>query len=144
MSAYLRPALAAAIVWYALGMPGLPVTPGGGGAAPYAGTLSALHTASRSMESKDKEGLSEALSAVAAMIRDDRLDAIKTTSDIQRMIETGLDFGYSTFQVKKYPAVGQAVQDEISKAVGTQEGTADAAIKAKVAGVIEEAARAVR
>jgi hypothetical protein len=138
--ALVRAAVAAAVLWYVFAggtVPGVVSTP-------YTGPLTALHSAAASMESKDKQGLSEALLAIAKMIADDRLGSIKTNADLQKMVEVGLDFGYSTFQVKRYPAVAQAVQAEISKAVGSDAGPVDVATKSRASAALEEAARAIR
>jgi hypothetical protein len=136
----IRLILAAGIVWYALGGS----LPSVGPVATYTGPLTALHTAARSMDPKDREGLSEALQALGKMVSDDRMGAIKTTADVQTFIETGLNFGYSTFQTKQYPTVAQYLQDEISKVVGGIEGPADAAVKSRVSAALDDASRAVR
>jgi hypothetical protein len=96
------------------------------------------------MDAHDRQGLSEALAAIGKMVRDDRMGSIKTAADIQKMIEVGLDFGYSTFQVKTYPEVAQAVQAEVSKAVGADDSPADSAAKSRAATAIEEIGRAVQ
>ena len=133
---------AGAIVWYALGMPGVssPTAP----VAPYTGSQTAVHSVSRSMDAKDREGLSAALTAIGAMLKDDRMDAVKTAEDVQKIIQVGLNFGYSTFQVKSYPQVAQAVQDEIAKVVGAESGSIDSGKKSKIGDAVAELGRAVR
>jgi hypothetical protein len=105
----LRIAAAAGLVWYAVNMDATP-TGGGGSAKPLAGVSS--------MERVDREGLSEALAAIARIVEDDRLKAMKTTADAKEAIEVMLSYGYSAFQVKKYPGVAAEVQDALADAVG--------------------------
>jgi hypothetical protein len=148
MSGYLRPALAAAIVWYALGMPGLPVTPGGGGGGtvPYAGTLSALHAASRSMDAADRASLSEALTAAGEMLRADSRGLVDTTEAAQRYVSAVLEFSYNGLGQPKqrYPAVADAISAEMLRVVGDTAGAFDAAGRARLAESLAEAGRATR
>jgi hypothetical protein len=134
----------ALLIWVALGTPGIPT---GGGllpSAPYTGSMSSLHSAAGSMDAKDRQGLSEALAAIGKMVSDDRLGAIKTSSDAQRGIQTMLNFSYSSFQTKKYPEVASAIESELSKAVGTEVGTLSSSDKARIGSLLEEMGRAVK
>ena len=148
MNAYLRPALAAAIVWYALGMPGLPsaVKPGGGGTVPYAGTLTALHTASRSMESKDRASLSEALAAGGEMLTADSRGLVDTTEAAQRYVAAILEFSYNGLgkPTQRYPAVADGISAEAKRVVGDTAGSFDAAGRSSLAESLKEMARAIR
>ena len=136
----IRYAVGAAVIWFALQDGPTPLTP----SAPYTGSMTALHSESRSMEATDREGLHEALTAIGKMLSDDRMDAIATSSDAQKAIQVGLNFGYSTFQVKKYPQVASVIESELSKAVGTEIGTLSATDKSRIATLVEEMGRAVK
>ena len=136
----IRYGLGIAVIFFALGDGPTPLTP----SAPYTGSMTQLHTESRSMEAVDREGLSEALMAIGKMVSDDRMGAIKTSADVQEAIQTGLNFGYSTFQTKKYGQVASTVESELSKAVGTEVGTLTSADKARIGTLLSEMGRAVK
>ncbi len=128
MNDILRFAFAAAVVWYAVNMN---ATPGGGGGGGGGGGSSPLPGVS-SMERADRRGLSESLVAIARVVEDDRLRAMKTTADVQEAIEVMLSYGYSAFQLKRYPEVASQVQDALSLAVGKDVKPLDDATRREV------------
>ena len=137
----IRYAVAAAVLWYVFAGPAA-VTPGPAG--PYTGTMSSLHTAAASMEAKDREVLSEALDAASKMISDDRAGLLTTTESLQKAARGAVAFGYSTFTATKYPAVASLIQADLEKAIGTDVVAVTPEVRSKVAGVLSEAARAIR
>lgn len=141
-SQVVRMAVAAGIVWYALGMPGLP--PSVSPSAPYAGSLTAVHSATRDMVAADRQGLAEALAAAGRMLADDRAGLIKTTEDLQKFVRGTLAYGYSSFSVKKYPASAAAIQAELERVVGDKIEAVTPEKRAAVASMLEEAGRATR
>jgi hypothetical protein len=146
MNAYLRPALAAAIVWYALGMPGLPSAgkPGGGGS--YVGPMSALHTAASSMPAREREVLSEALAAAGEMLAGDVQGLVANTEGLQRYIKAVTEFDYIGIgkPTAKYPGVASALQSELSKVIGSDVAPVTASIRSSVSAALTEAGKAVR
>ena len=143
MNNTLRAVLAAGIVYVALfGIPdGIsPPVPGAG----YSGPLTAAHTAAASMESQDRAGLSAALAASGKMLRSDPAGLLKTTEDVQEFVRGTTAYGYSSFSLKKYPDVADAVQAELEKAVGSEIKAIDSSDRARIADTLEELGRAVR
>ena len=137
----IRLAVAAAIVWYALGMPGLPSAVS---VPPYGGGLAALHTESRAMQPVDRQGLAEALSAAAKMLEGDRAGLLKTTEDVKEFVRGVVAYGYTSFSVAKYPQVAAAVQAELEKAVGGEVTAVTPEIRSRTAAALVQAAEAVR
>lgn len=131
-----RVAVAAALVWYALGAPGLPpnIAPSAG----YSGSLSELHTAAGEMESSDRAGLSGSLGAAADMLEKDPARLITDTASLQRFTRGVIGFGYSSFSVKKYPRVADEVQKQLETVVGeASEALTDEKRRATVAALRE-------
>ena len=141
----IRMILAAGIVWYALGgqIPGVSV-PGVAPSGPYTGSMTALHTAAASMDPKDRAVLSEALAASGEMISADRAGLLTSTEALQKAARGSIAFGYSTFTVTKYPAVASLIQADLEKAIGSEVAAVTPEIRGKVAGVLSEAARALK
>ena len=133
---------AGAIVWYALGMPGTstPIAP----SAPYTGSMSAVHSASRSMDAHDRQGLSEALASAGKMLADDKAGLIKNTEDAQRFARGAIAYGYSSFSIQKYPQVASAMQSELERATGSVVTEETSEIRQKMSEALEEIGRAVR
>lgn len=143
MNNALRAVLAAGIVYVALyGVPsGInPAIP----SSAYSGPLTAAHNAAASMESQDRAGLSAALAASGKMLRADSAGLLKTTEDVQEFVRGTTAYGYSSFSLKKYPAVADAVQAELEKAVGSEIKAVDSSDRARIADTLEELGRAVR
>lgn len=138
----IRIAIAGGIVYFAL----TGGTPGGGGTSsvPYTGSMTSVHSAASSMESPDKQGLSEALTAASKMLDDDKAKLIKTTEDIQQFTRGSMSYGYSSFSLGKYPEVSRAVQSELEKAVGSEIVPVTPEIKSKVVATLKELGDAIR
>lgn len=138
MNDTVRIAVAGALVWYALNMDATPApTPGGGGSGtPVPGV--------EQMEAADREGLAEALDAIATIVEDDRLKSMKTTQDAKDAVETMLSFGYSAFQLKTYPAVGSEIQNSLAKAVGEDVKPLDDATRREVVTTLRDLSKGVR
>lgn len=96
------------------------------------------------MESQDRAGLSAALTAASQMLRADTAGLLKTTEDLQEFVRGTTAYGYSSFALKKYPAVAAAVQTELEKAVGSEIKAVESSDRARVADTLEELGRAVR
>ena len=120
---------------------------GGGGSKPsepYTGSMTAVHSAANSMESADRQGLSEALGAASKMLNDDKAKLIKTTEDIQNFTRGSMAYGYSSFALAKYPEVSKAVQVELEKAVGDEITAVTPEIKNRTVATLEELSKAIR
>lgn len=137
-----RVAVAAALVLWALAGPSAVPFPSPRPA--YTGPMSAVHAAAAGMDSRDRQGLSEALEAAGKMIDDDKAGLLTTTEAIQKAARGAIAFGYSSFAVGKYPKVAQSIQDELEKATGGFAVAASPAVRQRVAATLEEAAKAVR
>jgi hypothetical protein len=131
----LRIAVAGGLIWWAVNMD---ATGGGGGSSssPLPGVSS--------MERVDREGLSEALAAIARIVEDDRLKAMKTTADTQTAVEVMLSYGYSAFQLKKYPEVATQVQDALADAVGPDVKPLDDSTRRDVVKTLRELSEGIK
>ena len=137
-----RIVIAAALVWWAVaGSNGLPPS---SPRQPYNGPMASVHSSAAGMDARDRQGLAEALQAAGKMIEDDRAGLLTTTEAVQRAARGAVAFGYTSFATGKYPQVAQAIQDELEKASGDKSAPASPALRQRIAGVLEEAARAVR
>ena len=119
----------------------------GGGSKPsepYNGSMTEVHSAAKSMDKTDRQGLSEALTAAGKMLDDDKAKLIKTTSDIQSFTRGTMAYGYSSFALNKYPSVSKAVQAELEKAVGDEDVPVTPEIKDKTVKTLEELGRAIQ
>jgi hypothetical protein len=137
--------LAAGIVWYALTGGAIP-TVGVVSHGPYTGPLTALHTAAAAMDPKDRAALSEATTAAGDMLAADQLGLVSTTEELQRYIKAVTEFDYLGMgkPTTKYPAVAKAIQDELSKSIGTEVAPVTPAIRSAVAAALSEAGKALR
>lgn len=146
-STTIRLVVAGALLWWGLGHPGFP----GGGSiipsvTPYTGSLTAAHSASRSMDAKDRQNLSEALSAGGEMLRADTRGLVSTTEAAQRYVAGILEFSYNGLgkPSQKYPSVADAISAEAKRVVGDTSGTFDAAARSRLADSLAELGRAIR
>jgi hypothetical protein len=144
----IRMIIGAGIVWYALtggSLPGVSV-PGVAPSGPYTGPLTALHDAAKSMDPKDRAALAEATTAAGDMLAADQLGLISTTEEMQRFCKAVLEFDYLGMgkPTTKYPAVAKAIQDELSKSIGTDVAPVTPAIRSTVAAALSEAGKALR
>ena len=144
MNQPVRMAVAAAIVWYALGMPGY--QPAGGGAAPYVGGATAAHTASRAMPSGDRATLSAALSAAGDALAADSLGMVADTLTAQKFVKSVLEFSYVGMgkPAAKYPAVASAIQQELEAVFGSEVSAIDAGKRSAIASKLQTLGAAVR
>lgn len=110
----------------------------------YGGRLAELHRAAGSMESVDRQGLSEALDAGATMLERDAAGLVTTTAQAQRFARGVIGFGYTSFAVKKYPPVAAAIQTELEKAAGENDVRMTPELRARVVDALRESAAAVR
>lgn len=145
MNQPMRIAIAAGIVWYALGMPGV------GGKAPlvpsnYSGRLSSLHVAAGGMDPADRATMAGALAAAGNALAADTRGLVGTTEAAQRFYVAVLEFGYAGMgsPKQKYPAVASALSAEFERVVGKDVAAMDAAKRAELAETFKEAAAAVR
>lgn len=140
--------LVAGAVWYALsGAGGVgSILNGQAQSAAYSGRLTDLHSASRSMDPKDRAALSEALTAAGSMLAADRKGLVGTTSELQRYILAVTEFDYLGLGTpkSKYPAVASAIERELSAAYGKDETQVTADMRSRVSEVMAEAGRALR
>lgn len=144
MSDNVRLLIAAGVVWYAFGMPGMPdgATPSG----PYTGPLTALHSAGAGMASGDRATLSAAMSAAGDALAADSRDIVDTTAEAQDFFLAVVEFSYTGMgkPSAKYPAVAKALSDAVKGVVGDEAKALDAADKAKLVEVLREAGRALQ
>lgn len=112
--------------------------------AGYAGPMPEVHRAAAGMEPVDRQGLAEALDAGAAMLGSDAAGLVSTTAQAQRFARGVLGFGYTSFAVKKYPAVASAIEAELVKATGSDDVRITPELRSRIVGAIKESAAAVR
>ena len=141
----IRYLIAAAILFFVFsGMkfPGAPSAPSG----PYTGSMTALHEAAKSMDPKDREALSEAISASGEMLKSDSLGLVSTTEELQRYIRAVTEFDYIGIgkPSQKYPFVAKAFQDELVRAIGNDVVPVTPTLRSSVASALIEAGKAVK
>jgi len=110
---------------------------------PYSGPLIHINEAAAVMETQDRQGLSEALTAASKMLVD-KANLLKTTEDLQEFIKGTISFGYTSFSLKQYPKVAAEIQKELESSVGTTVQTLTPEIKEDVAKKLSELSRAVK
>ena len=146
MSQPVRLALAAGIVWYAMGMPGV----GGGGLvsplSPYAGPLAAVHSAGAAMSPADRATLSAAMTAAGDALAADSRGLVDTTEEAQEFFVAVLEFSYVGMgkPSAKYPEVAKAISAEMERVVGTEVASIDAAKRQELVNAFHEAGRALK
>jgi hypothetical protein len=115
-------------------------------AAPYAGPMSRVHDASRSMAAGDRAALSETLQAAGEMLAADRVGMVSTTEELQRYVKAATEFDYLALGTPntKYPAVAEAIQAELAKAAGTDVAKLTPAMRDAAVAAMVEAGKAVR
>lgn len=145
MSQPVRIAIAAGVVWYALGMPGYQPA-GGGGVGPYVGGATAVHSASRSMPAGDRATLSAALIAAGDALAADSLGMVGTTETAQKFVKAVLEFSYAGMgkPAAKYPEVAAAIQRELEATFGTDIATVDAAKRSAISEKLRTVGAAVK
>jgi hypothetical protein len=136
---------AAILVYLAISgkMPGGVVVPSSG---PYAGPLTALHSAAGSMDAHDRLVLGEALEAAGEMLDADKLGLVATTEELQRYIKAATEFEYQGLgkPTKKYPEVAKAIQAELLKAIGSDVAPVTSSMRRDVSAALVEAGKAIR
>jgi len=110
----------------------------------YNGPLMAVHEAAQSMDSNDRQGLSEALLAAGKMLRDDKANLVTNTEELQTFIKGAVAFGYTSFSVNKYPNVSQAVQQELKNTVGPVVTVLLPEVKQQTVDKLEELSKAIK
>ena len=145
MSQPVRLAVAAGVIWYALGMPGFQ-NGGGGGVVPYSGGATAVHTAARSMPAADRATLSAALIAAGDALAADSLGMVGTTETAQKFVKAVLEFSYAGMgkPAAKYPEVAAAIQKELEATFGTDIATIDAAKRSAISEKLRTVGAAVK
>lgn len=138
----IRIALAAGIIWYAVGGPGGSLPDIGGGQ--YSGSLRSVNEAAAKMAATDRTGLSESMNAAARMLEQDKAGLITSTEALQQFIRGTTAYGYSSFSVAKYPDVADAVQEQLEKAVGSKVGPLDPSTKNETVETLKELAKAIQ
>lgn len=140
---YLRAIAGAALVWWALGMPGLP-----GGtlpvSGPYSGPMTSVRDKASEMSADDRRALSAAFSAAADMLEADTLNLVNNTEAAQRFVFGVLTFGYGGLgqPSKKYPGLADAIEAELVKVYGTDVVPIDSTKKAAIASTLREISKA--
>jgi len=142
-SSMFRLLISVAIILYALGIiPGNLPQP----SPPYRGPYTALHSASRSMDRGDREALSEAFASGSRMLSNDKMDLIDKTDEAQRFVWGILEFDYQSIGQPKssYPNVADAIEDIVSKQVGSESKSFSAADKRKLADALDDISEAIK
>lgn len=142
-STAIRLALAAAALWLVLGGGGGSVVPS---VAPYSGSMTNLHQASREMPAADRAALSGALDAAGKMLASDSKGLVATTAAMQKFVTAVLEFDYVGVgkPSAKYPSAASALQSEMQRALGSDVGPVDSAVRSRMVSALTEAALAVR
>jgi len=144
---FIRIALALGLAAYALGL-----TDGGGGGGkpapsePYAGSMTAVHEASQSMQPDDRAVMSEAFSTGGDMLSADKRDLVNTTEIAQDFVFGILSFSYNGVgqPVEKYPAVADAIEAELRKVYGDEITSLSPSQKDEIVRTLKEIGKAVR
>lgn len=144
----IRIVLAVGIAAYALG---LTDGPGGGdpaipAAEEYTGYMSGVHSASRSMEEKDRYVMSAAFDTGSNMLGADKRDLVDNTNTAQDFVFAILSFSYNGVgqPIQKYPAVADAIQEELTKVYGDEIKKLEPSEKSRIVDVLKEIGKAVR
>lgn len=138
----IRFAIVGVILYFVLsGNPG-----GGSPSAPYTGSLSSLHQASRSMEPKDRAAMAEGFAAGADMVDADSKGLLKTTETAQTMLIGLLSFNYNGLAKpsQKYPSVSSEVEKVFRDTLGDEIKQLSSSDRAKLASALRDMSKALR
>ena len=142
-STAIRFVIAAGIIYYALtggGRDSLPVMPDA-----YSGSMAALHSSSRSMDSHDRAVMSAAFTTASDMLAADQRNIVSDTQKAQDFAVGVLSFSYVGVgqPATKYPMVADAVEAELKKAYGDEVKALTSSDKQRIVEVLDEIGRAV-
>jgi len=142
-STAVRLAIAAGIAYYAL-------SGGGGDSLPvmtdaYSGSMTALHSSSRSMDSHDRAVMSAAFTTASDMLAADQRNIVSDTQKAQDFVVGVLSFSYVGVgqPATKYPMVADAVEAELKKIYGDDIKPLTSSEKQRVVEVLDEIGRAL-
>lgn len=135
---------AAVVLWAVFGGGVGPVLPPS--SSTYSGPMAELHASSRSMAAADRAALSAALAAGGDALSADTRGLVSTTEAAQRYVAAVLEFSYNGLgrPSAKYPAVADALSNEMRKVVGDDSKALDAAGRSRLAEAFRESSRALR
>lgn len=138
-----RAVIAAGVIWYALNSGGSPLP---GPVAPYSGSLTNVHSSSRSMAAKDREVMSEAFRTASDMLEADKRDLVSDTQKAQDYVIGVLSFSYVGVgkPAAKYPAVAEAIEAELQKVYGSEVKKLSPSEKQQIVDVLDEIGKAVK
>jgi len=141
-STAIRFVLAAGLIYYALsGSDGGSTVP-----ASYTGSMTALHTASRSMDSADRQNMADGFAAGAKMVSADSRGLISKTDIAQNFLLALLEFDYQGIQApgKKYPAVAAEVEKVFTQTLGDDIKAMTDSDRSRLADSLREMSKALR
>ena len=148
-STMFRLVLALGLAAYALGY----VPEGGGGgdvvvppAEDYSGYMNDVHSASRSMDEKDRYVMSQAFTTGGDMLAADKRELVDGTEEAQEFVFGILSFSYNGVgqPVQKYPAVADAIEAELRKVYGDEVKKLSPSEKQAIIEALREIGKAVR
>ena len=141
-STAIRFVIAAGIIYYALS------GSGGGSIVPtsYTGPMTALHTASRSMESADRQNMADGFAAGAKMVSADSRGLISKTDIAQNFLLALLEFNYNGIGSpgKKYPSVASEVEKVFTQTLGDDIKAMTDSDRSRLADSLREMGRSLR
>jgi len=113
---------------------------------PYVGSMTGVHSASRSMEEQDRIWLSDAFKAGGDMVSADGRGLIADTEKAQSFVVGILSFDYAgVFKPSaKYPALADSIEAELVKCIGDDIAPMSDADRTKFANCLTELGKAIR
>jgi len=113
---------------------------------PYVGSMTGVHSASRSMEDQDRIWLSDAFKAGGDMVNADGRGLIADTEKAQSFVVGILSFDYAgVFKPSaKYPALADSIEAELVKCIGDDIAPMSNADRSKFANCLTEIGKATR
>ena len=120
-----------------------PVTPP---AEPYSGSMTSLHSASRTMAEQDRVNMSMAFDAGSRMVAADSRNLLDRTDEAQSFVLGILSMDYNGLAkpIGKYPSVATEIEKELTKAIGDEVAPMNATDKAEFEACLREIGKAVR
>ena len=141
-STAIRFVIAAGILYYALS------GSGGGSIVPtsYTGPMAALHTASRSMESADRQNMADGFAAGAKMVSADSRGLISKTDIAQNFLLALLEFDYNSLRApgRKYPEVASEVEKVFTQTLGDDIKAMTDSDRSRLADSLREMSKSLR
>ena len=113
---------------------------------PYVGSMTGVHSASRSMKDQDRIWLSDAFKAGGDMVNADGRGLIADTEKAQSFVVGILSFDYAgVFKPSaKYPALADSIEAELVKCIGDDIAPMSNADRSKFANCLTEIGKATR